>query len=94
VSASGSQPWKRARRVLRSCRVRYRYGVVFEAKKMAAPNSGTANQIFSSQKVNVPCNCISRGEASAPRNEPKMLVGEATGLMIWPKVDDATSASG
>ena len=68
---------------------------VFAAEEMAVPNlSGTAKQIFRCQKVNVPCNCTKRGEASAPRNEPKMLVGEATGLIICPKVDDATSASG
>lgn len=29
----------------------------------------------------MPCNCTNRGEASAPRNEPKMLVWEATGSL-------------
>jgi hypothetical protein len=62
-------------------------------KKWRSQTPGPPNK-FPCQKVNVPCNCTNRGEASAPRNDPKMLVGEATGLMIWPKVGDATSASG
>ena len=35
------------------------------------------------------CNWINRGEASAPRNDPKMLVGELTGLMTLPNVGEA-----
>jgi hypothetical protein len=40
------------------------------------------------------CNWISRGEASAPKKEPKILVGELTGLITLPNVGEAMSASG
>ena len=37
---------------------------------------------------------INLGEASPPRNEPRILVGTLTVLRIVPKVGLATSASG
>src|SRR5581483_4654160 len=38
--------------------------------------------------------CIMRGEASPPRNDPTILVGVLTVLMMVPKLGSVTSATG
>jgi hypothetical protein len=46
------------------------------------------------QNDSVPFIWIKRGEASPPRNDPRMLVGTLTVLMILPNVGLETLASG
>lgn len=45
-------------------------------------------------QVNWALICSMRGEASPPRNDPTMLVGVLTVLMIVPKLELATSFTG
>lgn len=46
------------------------------------------------QNVRVPLNWINLGEASPPRNDPRMLVGVFTVLMIVPKFGLEMSPTG
>lgn len=62
--------------------------------KIKAVQTGPPYHQSGDHQVNCALICTIRGEASPPRNDPTMLVGVLTVLMMVPKLELARSLTG